>query len=738
MQAAAPGLPDLTGSSRHGHCSVAEPYSDPYSRPAPPSDIKLRTAAVMAVSKIIRGVGAGILLLLVLPIHRIAPGGSAGSPTEHLRALTGSYFQVLWIAAGTVAVLAVALGFTRLPRRLEPLLAKAKQLLLSPGEWSFALLAGLVSGVLALLLSIHGFALQPALMDATSQLIHARYLAAGELAGPHLAHAEFVTFQHMVNLPGGWSSQYPPGHLLMLAIGFALGVPWIVGPVMTMVAVTFVTRLAEDILDPLPARLGGLFLAVSPFFLGHSATYMSHATAAAFGAGAVFAAIRSIRAAPDERKHFAWAAAAGAFTGLVFATRPLSGVVIGAVVAAIPWILADAPRSLRAGVNRAACRLPAFAAGVIPFLVAVGLYNHLLFGDPTTFGYVAAQGPGHGMGFHQDPWGTLYTPAHAIAQLSTDLITLGVDLLLTPISAVLVVAVWLVAFAPTFAGARLFLLWGLLPPGLHFFYWHQDLFLGPRLLNEFALPWAMLTALAVIAWVRRSRTMSPPRFLNSFDPGSAVLGAVVISVIVASTLMIPGRVASYRAQWGAESRTPMPDAPENALVFVHGDWSERLGSRLAGRGMRVDSIRTALRHNSSCEIQDFLDAQERSTEEDGGARQSSDLLRFSPRPGVELMDLRLPTGTFVRTYVDEDPGAACVRELQADRHGVLPLTNLLWRGDLPGLAHGAPFFARDLGPDRNRLLMEKHDGRDPFFYLRPGPGEEPILLSYQEGMNLLW
>jgi hypothetical protein len=642
-----------------------------------------------------------------------------------------------------VALLSALLGLTRLPRRVGSRLAgPARRLLLAPRPTTFAVAAGAAAGLLTLLLAGLAFSFRPVLLDATSQLVHARYLASGRLAGPELALPEFFLFQFMVNLPVGWASQYPPGHLALLAAGFGVGAPWIVGPLLAAATVALTARLAEDLLpdDRLAARLGTVLLASSLFFLGHAAGYMSHATAAASGALAVLGGLRARGAGAAGR---AWLVASGLAAGTTFATRPVAGITVGAVALA-SLLLAEGGEPIRARLRRVARRLPLFAAGGLPPLAAVGAYNRHLFGSPTRFGYVVAEGPGHAMGFHRDPWGDMYGPLDGLVQTSRDLLALGLDLLVTPLSAVLVIALYLLLGPARPRALPVLLLWALLPVVGHFFYWHQDLFLGPRLLTEFAGPWAILTAVAVLGLVRRTRHL--PRGSGRLDLHGAVRSAFLLAGVAAVVLLIPQRVAFYASQWGAAARAPAPAVGEPSLVFVQGQWTERLGARLAAHGLRVDSVRAALRHNSSCEVQEFLDAREaRRSGAPGPAptREAADPrapagLRFEPRPGVGIVEVRLDRSVTVRTYVGEEPTPACLRQMNADRRGAVEFPELLWQGDLPGLERGGAMFARDLGPALNARLQALHPGRRPLVYLRPQPHLAPVLLPYAEGMTVLW
>jgi hypothetical protein len=683
------------------------------------------------VKTVSRVSGLVLLLLVLLPLHRLGNRGLPGSPAEHLRSLSESYFQASWAGLLAAAFIALILGFTPLPRQLARWGAvSARWLLVLSPRW-FALGVGMVAAALTLALSLHAFALQPTLLDATSQLIHARYMASGSPAGPTLEHPEFFTFQYMVNLPSGWSSQYPPGHIWALAAGFFLGVPWLVGPLLALLAVALTSRLGEELLDdPLTARLGAVLLALSPFFLGHNATYMNHASAAAWGVAALFCIHRGGTSSRAQAL-ITWSLLGGVAAGMVAATRPLGGLTI--LVVALTLVLrSPAASNSYSSLRTRAVQMAAFALGALGPVLLTAHHNAALFGHPARFGYDVAQGPGHAPGFHLDPWGQVYTPLEGLAQTSSALVALGMDLLLTPFSALVLVAlVLLFRRPPSLPGLGPLVLWAGLPVVLHFFYWHHDLFLGPRLLHEFTPAWALLVAVAAVEAGRRTSRVTSPGAGPRLDSFGALLGLLWLGAASALLLFAPIRFQMYVSQWGEAARIALPEPGEPALVFVHGDWSDRLSARLAATGMRTDSVRAAVRYTTSCELQEHLDARESDVA-------PANPLQFRPMSDRPLEELVLPSGTRIVTAAGESPTPACTREVVADRLGTLDLPPLLWRGDLPGINAGGALFARDLGPELNARLLARYPQRRALFYLPSEPSGPPLLLPYHEAVRRLW
>src|SRR5690606_20497710 len=88
-------------------------------------------------------------------------------------------------------------------------------------------------------------------------------------------------------------------------------------------------------------------------------------------------------------------------------------------------------------------RVAGAAAAATPFMAALLLYNRWAFGSPFRFGYTTAEGPGHGLGFHVDPWGNPYGLQEAIGYTAADLQGLSLELLQSPVPVLILVALYL-------------------------------------------------------------------------------------------------------------------------------------------------------------------------------------------------------------------------------------------------------------------------------------------------------
>jgi hypothetical protein len=676
-----------------------------------------------------RVLGVALLLLVVLPIYGALADASGLGAQQTLR-LAGRYTRFLWTGLGGTLFVALVLAGLLSPSFITEKLERLKERLMAIKRTTFIWALAILAGGLTLAFSLLVLDGRPVMLDAVSQLLQGRYFAAGELAGPVLEFPEFWQFQFMLDTPNGWVSQYPFGHALLLALGFSLGAVWLVGPLLVAITVALTALIAERLFpeDPLTARLGAVLLAVSPFFVALAGSYMNHVTAAAFAALAAYCALR----ARDGRAE--WALAAGAALGAVFVTRPLAGVVIGAVVALGIWLAGWSEGRLRGGALGARAALA--VAGGLPFAAGLAVYNGHFFGSPLRFGYLAAWGPRHGLGFHLDPWGNAYGPIEALAYTSADLLGLSTELLWSTVPVVAVVGLYLTLGKRLAGGIRLLIAWALLPALANAFYWHHDLLMGPRMLNEAAPAWALLAAAAAVGLVRLTPARLPIAG-GRFSPRVAVTLALLMGLAAGIFYYGPRRLWSFgRVQEYAGSSLEAPRTAFPSLVFVHDSWRTRLGVRLHAGGMRLDSIQAALSHTEPCTVQGFLEMGEAGAS--GGGETLRLELRFEAASGTEPEDT---SQAGALSPAEEGLAFECRRQFTSDGRGVTGLPALLWQGDLPGLSPGGAMFVRDMGPERNALLIDRFPGRRPLFLMPASPLarlREPRLVSFERGTSLLW
>ncbi len=631
-----------------------------------------------------RVLGLVLLALVAAPAFFVLSPEPLMGPEGLMRRAGREQWVYTWGGAGgiwTLLVVGGAVFLAALTRgRLSQALARLGAVLERPPRWAVALFVGALGAALTTWVAQAVFDGRTIVNDASVQLIQARYFAAGHLAGPPLVMPEFWSIQFMVHTAAGWVSQYPPAHALALAAGFELGAPWITMAfamgVMGVCAVASLERLLPERIAA--ARVAALLCVVSPLLLGLAASYMNHAMVAALATLALYLALRA------EEGSVGWALAAGAAVGAMVTTRPVSGLAIGVVVTASIWLTArrhadgfDRPWLLR--------RFGAWALGGLPFGLAFGWFNARFFGSPFTLGYTAASGPNHGLGFHDDPWGRMYGATQALGYTSAELVSLGRELLGTPLPIVALIGGFLLLARRLTRGERILVAWAVVPVIGSALYWHHDLIFGPRMLGGAVPAWCALFVISSIGLAGLSR-----RGWASDAIAVVLLAGLGYAAVIGG----PGRVTRLGSRLA-----PLPDVMESAptLVFVHELWPDRVGGRLAGRGMRLDSVRALLTQYHPCQLE----------------------------------------AAFLGQQISE-VGARCNLENASDSLGALGLTNYLWLDDLPGLEGTGVLWARDLGPEANGRLIGAHPDRSPRFLLPETRGGEWRVVPYEEGLRRLW
>ena len=325
-----------------------------------------------------RAAGLALVLLTVVPLFRLLPSRDTGATGRWTAETVSIQTDLLWSGAMVLAIIAVVAGMLIPPARAARWRAALGALVVRPSRPAFAIGVGVVSFLVTAVVARAVFESRPNLVDALLQLTHARYFAAGQLGGPPIFADGFWHMQNSLVNASGWFSQYPPGHIALLALGFAAGAAWLVGPVVMGLA-TALTVLAMARLLPgreAVARVAGAATALSPFLIAHSASFMNHSTAALLGVLAVYCALRAMSS-------LGWAAAAGATVSGLAAVRPVAAVVTMFVVIFV-WLQpgddADAPEPRRSPARRFTLQGALAVLGGLPFLIAHLWYNSVAFG----------------------------------------------------------------------------------------------------------------------------------------------------------------------------------------------------------------------------------------------------------------------------------------------------------------------------------------------------------------------
>ncbi|MGB2696095.1 MAG: glycosyltransferase family 39 protein [Dehalococcoidia bacterium] len=233
----------------------------------------------------------------------------------------------------------------------------------------------------------------PHVQDSVAYVFQAKILATGHFAEAPPPVAEVFDFEYppfMVISDGKWSSVYPFGHPLALAVGARFGAIWLMPPLLGAATIVLLFAIGRNVYNTRVGLLAALLLAGSPFFFMTASNFMSHNTAAFYLMAALFFLTLA-------RRPLLYGGLAGASFGLLVNTRPLEAV---ALMPAVGLLLV-------LGVLMANPRAPAlkkiggFAATGLMMAVAYLAYNFATTGDAFTSGF-GASGFDTSLGFGGD------------------------------------------------------------------------------------------------------------------------------------------------------------------------------------------------------------------------------------------------------------------------------------------------------------------------------------------------
>ncbi|HEX9372925.1 MAG TPA: glycosyltransferase family 39 protein, partial [Roseiflexaceae bacterium] len=171
------------------------------------------------------------------------------------------------------------------------------------------------------------FEAMPHLEDEHANLFQAQVFASGRVtvAAPRHPASFFIPF--VINSADGKRfGKYPPGYPLLLALGVALGQPWLVNALAAALGIFGVYLLGRDLFDTDTGLLAAALGAISPMFVLLSGTLLAHATNIAALTFFAWAFVRARR--PYEARRARFALLAGALLGLAAIIRPWTALAV--------------------------------------------------------------------------------------------------------------------------------------------------------------------------------------------------------------------------------------------------------------------------------------------------------------------------------------------------------------------------------------------------------------------------
>src|SRR5262245_3142821 len=171
------------------------------------------------------------------------------------------------------------------------------------------------------------FEAMPHLEDEHANLFQAEVFADGRtsVGVPREPDSFFIPF--VVNTGAGKRfGKYPPGYPLLLALGAAIGQPWLINSLAAALGILGVYLLGRDLFDRDTGLLAGALGAVSPMFVLLSGTLLAHATSITALTLFAWAFVRTRR--PSEPSPVLFALGAGALLGWAAIIRPWTALAV--------------------------------------------------------------------------------------------------------------------------------------------------------------------------------------------------------------------------------------------------------------------------------------------------------------------------------------------------------------------------------------------------------------------------
>ena len=401
---------------------------------------------------------------------------------------------------------------------------------------------------------------EPVIQDSQAQLFHARILASGRWVATPPVMPEFFAAEHIIT-ERAFYSQYPPGHIVVLALGVLIGAPSIINPLLGACGLLVLRALGSSLYSEATGRRAALLGLASPFALFMSSEYMNHASGfLAFGV-VLLAAVKMTRGKTTNASIFLRALTCGLAMGAVVLVRPLTGVLCLPVgLYLVDWSLRDLrQRALPLLLSGS------LAVGIASLLLA---WNQATTGDPFLWGYIVRWGPQHTLGFGIAPWGEPHSPWLGLQHTLSLFDAWNLFLLGGPLPALFFVALgverdredaftWVMVAAPLCVVA------------IHFAYFFQDLTFGPRYLYEGSVIAFLLAARGletIPARLAAWRGMTQQRAHRLTRLG------IALSTCLALGTVFPALAFEYRHAYAVDGRVVEP-AQElvgdgRAIVFV--------------------------------------------------------------------------------------------------------------------------------------------------------------------------
>lgn len=350
----------------------------------------------------------------------------------------------------------------------------------------------------ALALSWFAFERMPHVEDEVAYLFQARTFAEGVLTLPPPPEAAQPGLDYyLIEVKDGrWFASTLPGWPAVLTLGVLVGAPWIINPILAGISVMLAYDITRRRAGTEAGDLVALMMGTSPWLLSAAASLMPHTLTLTL---ILFAWWLVLRSEDTGRRRARAMVLAGLAMGLIFAARPLDGLVMGVLTGL--WIVT--------GRESPILRAAQYSAGAVAVAALLLAYNAVITGNalllPLTDYLNRHWGPGaNAYGFGPDigppgGWVSLdLWPGHSAleALLNTveSVTSLEFDMLGWPIGSLALVFAWAIWRKKAGFDLAMALVAGVVIVVMALYWFADTYYLGPRYWFVAAFPFLYLSA----------------------------------------------------------------------------------------------------------------------------------------------------------------------------------------------------------------------------------------------------
>ena len=225
--------------------------------------------------------------------------------------------------------------------------------------------------------------------DAIGYSAQAKIFAQNKLYFPEPQFSEHFPITSLLRYQNKWFSWYPFGYPLILSIGYRIGMPWIIPPILGTLSVFFIFLLGRELYSQRVGFWSALILYSSPFFQMNSVDFMSHSASLLFALISTWLFIKTLKTGNRYLSLLC-----GISFGFLLNIRPYTTVFIA--LPFVAYILYLLVKNWKQTIHKNFRLFFPMFMGALFMTLQYFLYNYMLLGDPFMSPYSFGNGGSFG------------------------------------------------------------------------------------------------------------------------------------------------------------------------------------------------------------------------------------------------------------------------------------------------------------------------------------------------------